>query len=396
MAGQKPRLLVLASTFPAHAADGTPAFVRDLAEREAEHFEVMVVVPRVPGAPGRERLGPLEVRRYGYFPRRWEDLADGAIIENLREKRSRWLQVIPFFVAQFLATRRAAREWRPDVAHVHWIIPQGIVARLALRRTPALLTTLGGDLYALNARPLRALKSWVIRWAAAVTVMNAEMRERVIRLGAAPDSVRILPMGADLSAVQAVPPTPAEPGRTRILFVGRLVEKKGLEVLLDSVRALGTDSAVSLTVVGDGPLRSSLESRARGLDVTFAGQLGRSELVRRYAACDLAVFPSVLAASGDKDGLPVALLEAMAAGCAVVASDVPGINEAVQDGANGVLVAPGSTEQLTAALDALIADPERRRRLGAGARETAEEYSADAVGARYRELLGVVSGVDAR
>ncbi|GAA1055645.1 glycosyl transferase family 1 [Agromyces luteolus] len=396
MAGQKPRLLVLASTFPAHASDGTPAFVRDLAEREAERFDVMVVVPRVPGAPARERVGELEVRRYGYFPRRWESLADGAIIENLREKRSRWLQVVPFFVAQFLATRRAARDWRPDVAHVHWIIPQGVVARVALRRTPALLTTLGGDLYALNARPLRALKSWVIRWARAVTVMNAEMRERVIELGAAPEAVRILPMGADLSAVQAAPAVPAEPGRTRILFVGRLVEKKGVEVLLDSLRGLGTDSAVSLTVVGDGPLRASLEARARGLDVTFAGQLGRAELVRRYAACDLAVFPSVLAASGDKDGLPVALLEAMSAGCTIVASDVPGINEAVEDGTNGVLVPPGETERLTAVLDSLIADPELRARLGAAARETAEGYSADAVGARYRELLGTLSSVDAR
>ncbi|MRX42901.1 glycosyltransferase [Agromyces kandeliae] len=393
MAGQKPRLLVLASTFPAHASDGTPAFVRDLAEREAARFDVMVVVPRVPGAPERERLGALEIRRYGYFPRRWEDLADGAIIENLREKRSRWLQVLPFFVAQFIATRRAARDWRPDVAHVHWIIPQGVVARLALSRTPALLTTLGGDLYALNARPLRALKSSVVRWARAVTVMNAEMRERVIELGAEPDAVQVLPMGADLSAVQAVPAVEAEPDRTRILFVGRLVEKKGLEVLLDALRELGSGPTVSLTVVGDGPLRASLESRALGLDVTFAGQLGRAELVRRYAACDLAVFPSVLAASGDKDGLPVALLEAMAAGCAIVASDVPGINEAVEDGVNGVLVPPGDTGRLTETLDALVDDPALRQRLGAAARETAEQYSADAVGAKYGELLTTVASV---
>ena len=100
------RLLVVASTFPARGDDGTPAFVRDLALAESMGFSTVVVVPAVPGAARHERIGNLTVIRFRYFFRRWEDLADGAIIENLRAKRSRLLQVVPFLIAEHLAVRQ--------------------------------------------------------------------------------------------------------------------------------------------------------------------------------------------------------------------------------------------------------------------------------------------------
>src|SRR5574341_499403 len=105
------RLLVLASTWPAWPGDGTPAFVYDLTQFEAQHFDTLVLVPRVPGAPEVETVDGMRVRRFGYFPRRWEDLADGAIIENLRGRPSRWLQVPPFLLAEVLAIRRAVQEY---------------------------------------------------------------------------------------------------------------------------------------------------------------------------------------------------------------------------------------------------------------------------------------------
>ena len=138
------RLLVVASTFPADAQDGTPAFVRDLAAYEAKEFDTVVLVPRVRGAGADEAVDGMAIRRFRYFLRRFEDLADGAIIENLRGHRMRWLQVLPFFVAEMWALRRAVREHRPDVLHVHWMIPQGISALVAARRVPWVVTTLGG------------------------------------------------------------------------------------------------------------------------------------------------------------------------------------------------------------------------------------------------------------
>lgn len=388
-AGRRPRLLVLASTYPGAGDDGTPAFVRDLAAAEAAEFDTVVLVPRIPGAARREVTGPVTVERFRYFPRRWEDLADGAILENLRRRRSRWLQVGPFVLAEAWALRRAVRAHRPDVLHVHWVVPQGVAALLAARRVPWLVTTLGGDVYALSDPVSARLKRAVLRRAGAVTAMNADMAARLVAQGAPPAATHVLPMGADVAAVRAAGAgvTP-EPGR--ILFVGRLVEKKGLAVLLAAARRLEAPGW-SLEVVGDGPLRAELAAAARGLPVTFRGALPRAELARSYARSEVVAVPSVAAASGDQDGLPVALLEAMAAGCAVVGSRLAGIDAAVLDGDSGLLVPPGDPAALAATLDGLLADPDRRAKLGAAARARAEEFSVAAVGARYRALLHEVA-----
>jgi colanic acid/amylovoran biosynthesis glycosyltransferase len=399
----RPRLLVLASTFPAVVGDGTPGFVADLARIEAAAFDTVVLAPLVPGARERENQSGYQVRRYRFFPGRRGDLADGAILENLRARRSRWLQVPSFFVAGALALRRAVREIDPDVVHVHWIIPQGLMALISARRVPWLVTTLGGDLYALTSAPARFLKRQVLRRARAVTVMNEEMRQIVLGLGVAPERVHVLPMGAALERVSTDGERPERiPGR--LVFVGRLAEKKGVAVLLDAVGLLPEHPPWSLDVVGDGPLRSELEARARPLGdrVIFHGQQASAALSRMLAQAEVAVFPSVRARSGDQDGLPVALLEALAAGTPVVASDLPGLRDAVLgDGPGGtdpagLVVEPGDVQALAVAIGALLVDAPGRVRMGQAAEHRASAYSMDAIGARYvTHLQGAVSGTSA-
>ncbi|SCY41058.1 Glycosyltransferase involved in cell wall bisynthesis [Microbacterium sp. LKL04] len=387
----KPRVLVLTSTFPARAGDGTPAFVADLALGLGSDHDVRILAPAVPGGAPRERLSDsVDVFRYRFFPRRWEDLADGAILENVRSRRSRLVQVPFFLLGQAIAVRREVRRFRPDVVHAHWIIPQGVVARAVGGRVPMIVTTLGGDLYALGAKPLRAAKSWVLRNARAVTVMNQDMRDKAIELGSTPETTHVMPMGAhlqdDLSDVETV----SGSGALRVLAVGRLVEKKGFDVLLRALRR--SDLAYELVIVGDGPEMDSLRRAADGLPVTFAGQLGRDSLMERYAAADVVAFPSRRAASGDQDGLPVALLEAMGSGRAVVVSDLPGLNEAVQDEASGLVVPAEDERALADALARLDGDAALRRRLGDAARDRAHEYSIPATVEKYRALLSTVLG----
>ncbi|MDQ1731413.1 MAG: hypothetical protein QOK10_1572 [Pseudonocardiales bacterium] len=386
MSGMNRRtLLVLASTYPTNAGDGVPAFVRDLATVEAEAFDTAVVVPAVPNGRTSETDGALRVARFRFFFRRWEDVADGAILENLRSKRSRWLQVPPFFLAELIAVRKAVRRRRPDVMHVHWLIPQGLVALIAAPRTPKLVTTLGGDLYGLTDPISRRLIRAVLRNAAATTTMNSDMRERLVELGADPATTHVLPMGADLDAIRPIAAAVTrEPGR--ILFVGRLVEKKGVTHLLEAFRQLDR-SGLELRIVGDGPLREQLEADASGLPVTFLGSLGRQDLAREYGAAAVVVFPSVPAASGDQDGLPVALLEAMGAGAVIVASRLPGLADAVVDGRCGILVTPGSPAEIAQALRSLLSDDSLRGRFSAAAAERAEEFSVRSIGKRYVELL---------
>jgi glycosyltransferase involved in cell wall biosynthesis len=146
----------------------------------------------------------------------------------------------------------------------------------------------------------------------------------------------------------------------------------------------------SLDIVGDGPLRARLETSARGLPVRFLGQLGRDELSRVLGASSVVVVPSVPAASGDQDGLPVALLEAMAVGRPAVGSDLSGIDDAIVDGETGLLVPPGDAGALAAALEKLLTDSALRSTLGAAASQRAESFSVSAIGSRYSSLLDEV------
>jgi colanic acid/amylovoran biosynthesis glycosyltransferase len=383
---RRPRLLIVSSTFPAAAEDATPAFVLDLAKEQAREFETAVLVPRVPGSAGREEISGVAIERFGYFPRRWEDLADGAIIENLRARPSRWLQLPPFLAAEIWAIRRAIRRYRPDVLHLHWMIPQGAAALVAARQLPWVVTAHGGDVYALSDPLSRRVKTAVLRHSRAVTAMNTDMRARLVALGADPGATTVLPMGVDVERFRAPAGlAPRVPGR--IVFVGRLVEKKGVGTLLEAARGLSGLPDWTLEVVGDGPLRASLEQQSRGLPVTFRGPLGRSRLTETYASAEVAVFPSVPAATGDQDGLPVALLEAMAAGCAVIASDLPGIDTAVQTGVSGLLVPPGEPAALADAARLLLSDAALRERLGRAAAARSGDFSIESTGLRYRRVL---------
>ena len=278
--------------------------------------------------------------------------------------------------------------------HVHWIIPQGLMALASARRVPWLVTTLGGDLYALNSRPARLLKKLVLKRAVAVTVMNEDMRSMVVALGVTRERVQVLTMGVDLQRMRG---SGAGPDRVpgKLVFIGRLAEKKGVGVLLKALHSLPADLDWTLDIVGDGPLRAELEDSARswGPRVTFHGQRGSDELGDLLGRAQVAVFPSVRARSGDQDGLPVALMEAMAVGTPVVASDLPGLRDAVHgEPESGVVVPPGDDRALAAALQRLLRDEDLRERLGRQAAGRAEGYSVDAIGAKYVGLLQDAAG----
>jgi len=154
----------------------------------------------------------------------------------------------------------------------------------------------------------------------------------------------------------------------QLLTVARLSPEKGLTVLLDALGAARAQATpVHLTIVGDGPLRMGLEDQTRRLRltdaVTFAGAIGQDRIRDFYAAADAFVLPSF------SEGLPVVLMEAMAMGLPVIASRITGIPELVREGIDGLLVPPGNTEELAAAIQRVASDRAVREAMGAAARD---------------------------
>jgi len=163
-----------------------------------------------------------------------------------------------------------------------------------------------------------------------------------------------------------------------ILHVGRLVEKKGTATLLRAFAAVRVEhSHARLVIVGDGPLRRKLERLAGELDlgesVEFTGALPPVDIADRMRRATLLCAPSQTARGGDTEGLPTVVIEAMASGLPVVATDHGGIGEAVADGANGFLIPERAIEPLAHRICELLADAELRARMGTASRAIAEE-----------------------
>jgi phosphatidylinositol alpha-mannosyltransferase len=206
---------------------------------------------------------------------------------------------------------------------------------------------------------------------------------------------RIIPCGIDLNRFHPVPSLgphePRNPVRPTVLFVGRLDERKGLEVLLRAFPAVRKSVPdVRMTVVGSGPMeqraRRTAEELGIAASVDFLGPASPEDLPRLYAGCDVYCAPGL-----GGETLGIVLLEAMASGAPVVASRIPGYDETVRDGIDGILVPPAEPDALSSALVSILTSESRRRTLAAAGIERAQEYAWPKVAQRtlefYLELL---------
>lgn len=391
------KILVLTSTFPLHPDDGEPGFVMALCARLAEEFDVHVLAPHAPNAARSETMGRVTVTRYRYAPQRWERLAyGGGILANLKRCPA-LMPLVPLLIgAQIGAAVRLLRRGRYDLIHAHWLLPQGLAAvlatRLARRAVPVVCTAHGGDWFALRGRVAGALKRWTLRRLDTLTVVSRAMEAEARRSPAAPRRIERIPMGTDLEH-RFTPPATPRPDSAELLFVGRLVEKKGLEHLIRALPAvLRAHPRTTLTVAGAGPEEAPARELAASLGVSekvrFLGGLPHAELAALFRRATLFVAPFVVAAGGDQEGFGLVLVEALGCECPVLASDLPAVRDIVIPDRTGVLVPPANPQALAAAVVALLGDRGRRHRLArAGRDHVSAHYGWAASAAAYRTLL---------
>lgn len=395
----RPTLLVLASTYPRWSNDPEPGFVHELCRRLTKQFEVIALVPDSPDAQPSGVLDGVEVIRYRYAPKAMQTLVNnGGIATNLKRSVWKWLLVPALVAGQYLAARRVVKKRRIDVVHAHWLIPQGVIAKMLLRsyQIPYLVTSHGGDLFGFRGNALNRLKQMVAASSAGMTVVSSAMRDESIRLGLSPPHLSVLPMGVDFRD-RFVPDPHCPRDAETLLFVGRLVPKKGLCHLLDAMPAvLSSRPEVTLTIAGFGPEEEALKRQARALgidgSICFSGAVTQPELPAIYRRASLFVAPFIRDDSGNQEGLPVVLMEAIGCGCPAVVGNVAGIRDLLGEHAEAISVDPRDSRALSKAILEVLDHPGEARQRADMMRQAAATHVdwqviAEAYAARLQTCL---------
>ncbi len=263
---------------------------------------------------------------------------------------------------------REARKWGAQRVHAHFLYVPGLLgcSLARLLDVPFSASAHAWDIYTKD----RSALAGMVTDAAFVACCTMDGRERVLDMF--PELPRerfpLIRHGVDPHAF----PSPASDGRL-VLAIGRLEEKKGFLDLVDAcIELRKRDVEFDCKLVGEGHLRSRIADRAQGAagSFTLIGALPDKEVIPLLRQAAVLVVPSIIARTGDHDGLPNVILEAMAASVPIVATRVGGIAEAVRDGENGILVDPGDVTALADGIAGLLADTGRREAMGLAARET--------------------------
>lgn len=395
------KVLFIVTAYPRSADDLiTPWLVETIRHLRERGVEVEVLAPAYRGSSDQIVEG-VRVHRFRYAPRAWETLTHDQTAPDRIRERPHFLALVPSYVAA--GTRAAARLARTgefDVIHAFWPIPHGLLG-LAARRAggvPLVSTFFGVELTWMESQLpfVRPLLRRIVRGSDAVTVISSYTGEQLRR--SVPDAhAVVIPFGATVEPPEEVESPFAAPGPMRLLFVGRLVERKGVHRLLEALALLPETDAVRLRVLGDGPERPRLERLAGELGierrVEFAGFVPADALQRAMEEADALVLPAVYDRKGDVEGLGVVLIEAMAHGRPVIGSNAGGIPDIIVDGETGLLVPPDDPLALSLAIERLRSDPSAARAMGARGREwVARQFGwrriTDLLEELYRSLAG--------
>lgn len=393
----KPRLLLLTSSFPRSPSDETCGYIRDFARSLSAQFAVTVLAPRDRGAVEWPCDSFTPVRSSSLLPLGFDPFQASADLNQLISKS--WLtklgasiSLVSFFTHAFFLALRT------DAICSHWMVPGGLVGALISRMfgKPHIVVEHSGALHLLaRVRGGASIARLVVAGSDRVVTVSHDLKNKLIRLcPEAAGKIEVIPMGitADDMAISDQPDTfgvaagSLTASHRTILFIGRLTQIKGLDLLLEAMDGLGD---LELIVAGDGEKRDELERMSRRLSVRarFIGQISPAERRALFSTCDAVVIPSRVLADGRTEGAPVVCLEALAAGCVVVAARVGGLAEIIVDGQNGLLFDADDHLMLRDKLMLALGDDGLRQTMSENARRSAATYDWSRTGLRFGEII---------
>lgn len=382
---RRERVVMVATSYPRYPGDTVGTFMEPIARGLASRgHDIHMVLPWHPRwtRPGRDGGVTFHLFRYAPVPSLNVFGYAGSLEADERLRGAAVVATPLAAAAGWRAARAVARKVNATLMHGHWVVPGGVIAAAAAGSRPLVISLHGSDVFVAEKHAVvgRAAR-WAFETARYVTACSEDLRARAIALGARANDSRTIPYGVDSTRFG-----PDANARTRmrarwaigadeelVLGVGRLVRKKGFEFLIDAIARLApARPRLRLVLAGDGDLRAEFERRiaSHGLGgrVVMPGVLLQDDVAAALAAADAVAVPSVKDPSGNVDGLPNVVLEALASGTALVASPAGGIGAVVRNEETGLLVPEGDSAALAAALGRLLDDRTFAGRIGAAGR----------------------------
>ena len=369
------RILTLCYEFPP-VGGGGGAVAKTVAERlAARGHHVRVVTAGMAHLPRREQCGDIEVFRTRSCRR--------------REDRCTVPEMAAFLAAAFFPTLRQVREWVPDVIHAHFAVPTGVLAFAASlsRGIPYVLTVHLGDVpggfpeqTAALFRVIKPLTVPVWKRAAAISAVSEHVRDLASAAYHLPVETILNGVPAIRSANQSV----AIHDPVHFVFAGRFVSQKNLPVLVEALMQIRT-LRWRATLIGDGPMMETLSSQIRdaGLEdrIALPRWQERSAVDQTMAVADVFLIPS------SAEGLPMAAVQALAHGLAIVGSDIGGLRDVIVDRVNGFVAPVGDAAALAQKLQRLVEDRALLLQMKQASRDRAQLFDLDRITTQYENLL---------
>ena len=379
------RVGIVTSSFPVPANTSSGIFVERLVAHLPDSIRATVLTPCPDSALSKPDGRAYTLTCFKYGPRSWLRLAHrpGGLPDAWR-RRDPALLLLPLFLpALFIGCLRLAG--RVDVLHGNWSLP-AVIAAVAgrVRGRPAIATLRGEDISRAEGSPLfRWLLASCLALNERTVVVSESMRDHLHReFPKYTARIEFVPNGV-LSGEGVARSAFRSP--LRLITVGSLIHRKRLETLLQALAHPACPAETVLRVVGDGPERGSLESTARSLAlgsrVEFVGGVPPEQVAKHLCWADIFVFGS------ESEGRPNAVLEAMAEGMPILATDIPGVRELIGSGA-GLLYPVGDSTTLAQAISTVSTDPQSAHTLGREAKARIERSGLTwpAAGFRYAAL----------
>jgi glycosyltransferase involved in cell wall biosynthesis len=402
--GNLAKVCVIASTYPRSEDDVAVPWLREEVRLLAKSgYDVSVFAPSYRGL-GDHALDGVPVRRFRYFLAGKEDLTHDSGAPSKVHKIGYFAIAGLYVLRGTLAFASLHRAKRFDIVHVHWPFPHAnFVSLLKGKRRPKVVLNFHGAELAL-ARKFGFVRKNLARHvkkADAIVANSTHTANEVKRL-VGDVEIEIKAYGSPVATSDLRKVTPLKP---TILYVGRLIERKGVDYLIAAFQSLRKEMDAELTIVGTGVLLDKLIAQAKdaGLSssIKFLTDIGNEELAKIYLSSSVFMLPAIVDSKGDTEGLGVVLIEAMTFGLPVVASNVGGIPDVVLDEKTGVLVPEKDPQAIKDALLRVLRDESLQERLTAEAKRHIEEsFSWPAVTAKldnlYNRLLESSDGPQRR